>query len=62
MSDADLPSRVLRCPDPHLSVRVHGLSEAAYARIVDGTVVSALIEFEDGYRAVTSRNGLRRAL
>lgn len=26
-----------------------------------GTMNSALVEFEDGFRAVTSRNGLRRA-
>lgn len=26
-----------------------------------GTMNSALVEFEDGYRVVTSRNGLRRA-
>lgn len=26
-----------------------------------GTMNSALIEFEDGYRTVTSRNGLRKA-
>lgn len=26
-----------------------------------GTMNSALVEFEDGYQVVTSRNGLRRA-
>lgn len=26
-----------------------------------GSMNSALVEFEDGYRVVTSRNGLRRA-
>lgn len=29
--------------------------------LVRGTMNSALIEFEDGFRTVTSRNGLRRA-
>jgi hypothetical protein len=29
--------------------------------ICRGTKNSALVEFEDGYRTVTSRNGLRRA-
>lgn len=29
--------------------------------IARGAMNSALIEFEDGYRVVTSRNGLRRA-
>jgi hypothetical protein len=29
--------------------------------IAMGQMNSALVEFEDGYRAVTSRNGLRRA-
>jgi hypothetical protein len=28
--------------------------------LVRGTMNSALVEFEDGYRVVTSRNGLRR--
>jgi hypothetical protein len=29
--------------------------------LVRGGMNSALVEFEDGYRVVTSRNGLRRA-
>jgi hypothetical protein len=29
--------------------------------LVRGAMNSALVEFEDGYRVVTSRNGLRRA-
>lgn len=29
--------------------------------VARGTMNSALIEFEDGYRTVTSRNGLRSA-
>ena len=29
--------------------------------VARGTMNSALVEFEDGYRTVTSRNGLRRA-
>jgi hypothetical protein len=29
--------------------------------LVRGSMNSALIELEDGYRVVTSRNGLRRA-
>lgn len=29
--------------------------------VARGTMNSALVEFEDGYRVVTSRNGLRRA-
>jgi hypothetical protein len=29
--------------------------------VARGRMNSALIEFEDGYRVVTSRNGLRRA-
>lgn len=29
--------------------------------LVRGLMNSALLEFEDGYRVVTSRNGLRRA-
>jgi len=29
--------------------------------VVRGTMNSALVEFEDGWRVVTSRNGLRRA-
>lgn len=29
--------------------------------VARGLMNSALIEFEDGYRVVTSRNGLRRA-
>jgi hypothetical protein len=29
--------------------------------VARGTMNSALIEFEDGYRVVTSRGGLRRA-
>jgi hypothetical protein len=29
--------------------------------LVRGAMNSALVEFEDGYRCVTSRNGLRRA-
>jgi hypothetical protein len=30
--------------------------------VVRGAMNSALIEFEDGWRVVTSRNGLRRAV
>lgn len=30
------------------------------AVVARGAMNSALVEFEDGYRAVTSRNGLRR--
>lgn len=29
--------------------------------VVRGTMNSALVEFDDGYRVVTSRGGLRRA-
>lgn len=45
----------------HWRVRPEGRKDALLRVICRGTMNSALVEFEDGYRAVVSRNGLRRA-
>jgi hypothetical protein len=42
-------------------VRPEGRKGHLLRVICRGTMNSALVEFEDGYRAVVSRNGLRRA-
>jgi hypothetical protein len=44
-------------PGPLRSLDRKGQACRVLAR---GTMNSALLEFEDGYRVVTSRNGLRR--
>lgn len=44
--------------------RRHPLADRVGQRlriVVRGTMNSALVEFEDGYRTITSRNALRRA-
>jgi hypothetical protein len=45
----------------HWSVRPEGRKGQRLRVICRGTMNSALVEFADGYRAVVSRNGLRKA-